>query len=97
MAHEHDRFLEEKGGALHFGCINPFCGHGNPALPRHYEIPLDSKDVTMKLVNHGYGRMQIEVTPKDPDYASTILDCEDNLEACGQGFRQLKFPKIVGV
>lgn len=96
MAHDHDRFLYEKDGSLHFGCVNPFCGHGDPALPKHYAIPLDSKDVTMKFLNHGFGRIQIEVTPKDPEYTSTILDCKDNLEECSKSFKQLKFRRITG-
>ncbi len=90
--HEHDRFLYEKDGFLHFGCLNPFCGHGNPALPFHHKIPLDSEDVTMKLVSHRDRKMQVEVTPKDPQYGPTILECEDNLEACGQAFGELHFP-----
>ncbi|MDO9334141.1 MAG: type II secretion system protein [Dehalococcoidales bacterium] len=96
MAHEHDRFLYEKNGFLHFGCINPFCGHGNPALPHHDKVPLDSQDVTMKLISHDDGVVTIKVTPKDTAYASTILKCEDNLEACRQGFRGLVFPKREG-
>lgn len=93
--HAHDRFLGEWEGSLHFGCINPFCGHGNPALPRHYKIPLDSKDVMMKLVGHeDEGRkVEIEVIPKDPKYRSVILRCDDNMEACSNGFNGLKFPE----
>ncbi len=94
MAHEHDRFLGEREGALHFGCVNPFCGHGNPALPNHHKIPLDSKDVTMKLLSHENGKMRVEVTPKDQQYSPTILECEDNLEACGQAFGQLSFTGV---
>ena len=92
MAHEHDRFLGEREDALHFGCVNPFCGHGNPALPNHYKVPLESKDVTMKLLSHENDLLKIEVTPKDPQYGPAILECEDNFEACGQAFGQLSFP-----
>ena len=91
MAHEHDRFLGERDGALHFGCTNPFCGHGNPALPNHYKIPLDSKDVTMELLSHKGGELKIEVTPKDARYQAAILTTEDNLEACADGFKDLIF------
>ncbi len=94
MTHEHDRFLYEKDGELHFGCINPFCGHGNPALPRHYSVPLDSEDVTMKLLSHEKGKIKIKVTCKEPPIYSAILECEDNLEACGQAFGQLDFTKV---
>lgn len=93
MTHEHDRFLFEKDGALHFGCINPFCGHGNPALPNHQKIPLDSKDVTMKLVSHEGREIKIEVTPKNTCYDSVILTTEDNLEACAEAFENLVFSK----
>lgn len=96
MTHEHDRFLGERDGNLIFGCVNPFCGHGNPALPKHYKIPLESKDVTMKLLEHGEGKLRLEVTPKDTTYSSTILECEDNLEACGEGFNQLVFAEKGG-
>lgn len=93
MTHEHDRFLYEKDGYLHFGCINPFCGHGNPALPNHYKVPLDSEDVVMRLVKHEAGKLEIEVTAKvkDPEYASTLLQSDDNFEACGQAFKRLVF------
>ena len=93
MAHEHDRFLYERDGALRFGCINPFCGHGNPRLPNHQKIPLDSKDVTMKLLSHGEGELKIEITPKDSSYNSAILTSEDNLEACSEAYRNLVFSK----
>ncbi len=93
MAHEHDRFLYEDDGALHFGCINPFCGHGSPALPYHQKVPLNSKDVTMKLLSHKGGELKIEVTPKDTQYQSAILTAEDNLEACAGGFKKLIFNK----
>lgn len=89
--HEHDRFLYKKDGFLHFGCINPFCGHGDPALPQHFEIPLNSKDVTMKLLTHKDRRLRIEVTPKEAGWKPAILECEDNLEACNEGFRKLIF------
>jgi len=91
MAHEHDRFLYEEDGVLHFGCTNPFCGHGNPALPNHYKIPLDSKDLTMKLLSHQGGELKIEITPKDTQYQPVILTAEDNLEACAESFRNLVF------
>ena len=93
MAHEHDRFLGEYEGALHFGCVNPFCGHGNPALPFHKKIPLDSEDVTMKLLSHENGMMKVEMKPQDPEYGSVILECEDNLAACGEAFGKLAFPE----
>ncbi len=91
MAHEHDRFLYEGDGYLHFGCTNPFCGHGNPALPYHHKIPLNNKDVTMKLLSHKGGELKIEVTPNDPKYGPAILSCDDNMEACADGFKKLEF------
>lgn len=91
--HEHDRFLYEKDGALHFGCINPFCGHGDPALPKHYRIPLDTFYVVMKLISHEGRELKIDVTPKASQYAPAILTTEDNLEACAKGFKELVFSK----
>lgn len=89
--HAHDRYLYEMEGCLHFGCINPFCGHGDPALPNHYRVPLDSKDVIMRLLTHEQGILTIEVTPKDPQWSAATIICEDNLEACSVAFRSLKF------
>jgi len=93
MAHEHDRFLYEKDGALHFGCVNPFCGHGSPALPKHYCVSLDRKDVVMRLLAHDNGQVRIEVTPKDTQCKPVILTAEDNLEACREAFNRLQFSK----
>lgn len=86
--HEHDRFLGESDGALHFGCINPFCGHGDPALPNHYKIPLDSNDVTMKLLSHKEGGLEIEITARETGKTATMV-VDDNLEACSEGFRNI--------
>ena len=91
--HEHDRYLYQRNGHLHFGCINPFCGHGNPALPRHYEVPLNSKDVTMRLLGHENRKLKIEVTPKDTQYDAAILESDDNLESCVKAFKELQFTK----
>ena len=91
--HEHDRFLYQEDGYLHFGCVNPFCGHGNPALPKHYKVPQDSKDVAMQLLSHKHREMEIEVWPKDESYGPAILKCADNLEACRERFKALQFPK----
>lgn len=91
MTHEHDRFLYEGDGALNFGCVNPFCGHGDPALPRRHRIPLDNKDVTMKLLSHENGEMRVEVTPKDPQWQPAVMTCQDNLEECSNAFTRLQF------
>ena len=56
MAHEHDRFLYEKDGKLHYGCINPFCGHGDPALPNHWAVPMETDVVKLRLVSAPKGR-----------------------------------------
>ena len=37
-AEEHMAFLYEKEGFLHFGCRNPFCGHGDPCLTKPHGV-----------------------------------------------------------
>lgn len=92
--HEHDRFLYERDGALHFGCINPFCGHGDPALPHHYTVPLDSRDVTMRLVGHSNREITLGLTLKRPTgkiMAGTevVMISADNFEACYKEFERI--------
>jgi len=50
--HEHDRFLYTKDGFMIFGCINPFCGHGDPALPNHWAIPMETDAITIVSAKH---------------------------------------------
>ena len=90
-AQEHMAFLGERDGILHFGCRNPFCGHGNPALPNHWNIPCDTKDMTLKLVAHKDGKVTFEVTPKrDAGKFKAgepiMVIADDNLEACKKEF-----------
>ena len=73
---------------LHFGCANPFCGHGDPALPLHYEVPLDNTDMTIKLLSHEDGKLKIEVAPKNSQYPTKTIECDDNLEACSNAFEE---------
>jgi len=86
--HEHDRFLYEKDGALHFGCVNPFCGHGHPALPNHYRIPLETKELSMRLLSHKDRKVELELTRKD-NGGQVVLAAGDSLEECKEAFDQL--------
>ena len=65
MDHEHDRFLYAKEGKLHYGCINPFCGHGNPALPNHWTVPMETDVVKMLLVSHEDRKVIVELNWKE--------------------------------
>ena len=87
--HEHDRFLYEKDSFLHFGCVNPFCGHGNPALPHHYKIPLETKELSMKLLSHKDRRVEMQLTGKDSG-GQTVLTAGDSLEECKEAFDRLR-------
>lgn len=86
--HEHDRFLYEREGFLHFGCVNPFCGHGNPALPRHYKIPLETKELSIKLLSHKDRKVELGLTRKD-NGDQIVLTAGDSLEECKEAFDQL--------
>lgn len=90
-AQEHMAFLGERDGCLHFGCRNPFCGHGNPALPNHWRIPCDVQDMTIKLVAHKDRKLTFEITPKRDagkfkSGEPITLVADDNLEACKEEF-----------
>lgn len=86
--HEHDRFLMVRDDFFIFGCINPFCGHGDPPLPNSHKIPNETKKVTMKLLSHKDRKLEIEVTVKK-NSNKTILACDDNLEACRDAFERI--------
>lgn len=88
--HEHDRFLYEKDGYLHFGCINPFCGHGDPALPNHWKVPMQFEGGCMKLLYHIGRKVAIEVTRYSTGEKTTLVT-DNNLEACREEFQRL-FP-----
>lgn len=93
-AKEHMAFLGEREGKLHFGCRNPFCGHGNPALPNHWEIPCETEDVTLKVISHKSGIVTFAVTPKrDAGKFKAgqpiALMANDNLEACKEEFNKI--------
>ena len=93
-AKEHMAFLGQRDGALYFGCRNPFCGHGNPALPNHWKIPYDTKDMTLKLISHEKGKVSFEVTPKktagkfQAGEPITVV-ADDNLPACKEEFDKI--------
>lgn len=78
MDYEHDRFLYEKDGNLHFGCVNPFCGHGNPALPNHYRVPMETDTMTLKFISHKNRQVTLEAA--------------DNLKACEEEFNKVFNP-----
>jgi hypothetical protein len=94
--HEHDRFLYSKDGKLHFGCINPFCGHGDPALPNHWEIPMETKSISIISAKHDKEhrllsfeiRFKVDVGRFKKDDVIQ-LPCTDNLECCKITFGQL--------
>ena len=86
--HEHDRFLYERDSFLHFGCVNPFCGHGNPALPNHYRIPLETKELSMRLLSHKDRKVELELTRKD-NGGQIVLTAGDSLEECKKAFEQI--------
>lgn len=96
MEPRHDRLLYEKDGKLHFGCDNPFCCHGNPGLPNHFTIPLETDELTMRLVSHDRGeRVKIEFTPKvaTETHEKGVpfeMECEDNFLAMGKAFEKLE-------
>jgi len=62
--HEHDRFLLEKEGKLIYGCVNPFCGHGDPALPHRWGVPMESDVVKLRVVSHKDRMLTLELTWK---------------------------------
>ena len=87
-AKEHMAFLGEREGALHFGCRNPFCGRGDPALPNHWKIPCETPDVVLKLISHKDGKVPFEVTLKRDAgrFKAITLEADDNLPACHDEF-----------
>jgi len=90
-AKEHMAFLGEREGALHFGCRNPFCGHGNPALPNHWKLPCETPDMVLKLISHKDGKVTFEVTlKKDAGKFKAgepiTIEADDNLSACKDEF-----------
>lgn len=96
LDHAHDRFLFVKDGEMHFGCINPFCMHGNFGLPAHYKLPMDIPAMTLKLLSHKDRKVTFEVTLKSDaskfkSGTTTTLTADDNLEAC-----KAKFDEVFG-
>lgn len=87
-SHEHDRFLYERDGYLHFGCVNPFCGHGDPALPNHFTVPLETKGLSMRLLSHTDRKVELQITRKD-NGAQVVLSAGDSLKECEEAFAQL--------
>ncbi len=95
MEPRHDRFLYEKEGKFHFGCDNPFCLHGNPGLPNHFTIPLETGEVKMRLISHDKGRVKIEITPKvDTEKLKQgepfVLESEDHFQALNDEFEKVE-------
>jgi len=89
---EHNRFLYVKDEKLHFGCVNPFCGHGDPALPHHWEVPLETESIRISLASHSDRQLDFEIHLKQDvgkHKAGEIikLSCADNLPACQLAFR----------
>ena len=86
--HEHDRFLSEEHTMFIFGCINPFCGHGSPALPKRYKIPKETNEVKLKLLSHLNRKVTMGVTIKETG-KRVVFECDDNLVACSKAFASI--------
>jgi len=90
---EHNRLLYVLDGNIHFGCVNPFCGHGDPALPNHWEIPLETEAIRITVASHLNRKVVFEIHLKT-DVANHKADevvkitCDDNLPACQSAFRK---------
>lgn len=96
--HEHDRYLYEKDGSLHFGCINPFCGHGDPALPNHYQVPMETDTMALQVISHQDRKLTLEATIKETkgefkEGQKVTLVADDNLEACKVEFDKIFNPQ----
>ena len=85
---KHSRFIQDEEHAFIFGCINPFCGHGSPALPNRYKIPKETNQIMMKLLSHRDRKLEIEVTIKE-NGGKVILVCDDNLKSCADAFANI--------
>lgn len=90
----HSRFLAVSDGFLQFGCINPFCGHGSPALPKHWSIPLETNSVKISVVSHKDRLVIFKVFMKQAvgkhKIGETVeLSCADDLVACKTAFADL--------
>jgi len=89
---EHNRFLCVQNGKMIFGCVNPFCGHGDPALPNRWEIPVETEAIRISVASHRERKITFEIHPKE-DIGSFAaghivkLVCADNLPACQETFR----------
>jgi hypothetical protein len=62
--HEHDRFLFMRNNELHYGCVNPYCGHGAPARRNHWAVPLETEGVKMRLLSHENRKTTLGLTWK---------------------------------
>jgi hypothetical protein len=95
----HSAFLNVRDGKLHFGCENPFCCHGNPGLPYHWSLPLESGGFKMEFVSHEpHKALRLRVTlllagGGLPAGTSRDLECVDELAACEAAFTAL-WPEI---
>lgn len=90
---EHNRFLYVCDGHVHFGCTNPFCGHGNPALPNHWEIPLETEGIRIVVASHLNRKVVFRVYLKKDvvNHKSgevVEISCADNLPACQAVFQK---------
>lgn len=91
---EHNRFLFIRDGYMHFGCINPFCCHGNPGIPNHWELPMDIPEMTITLVLHKDRQVVFSVTLKR-DVAkfkkgdSVEIFAADNLSSYAEEFKRI--------
>lgn len=92
-AKEHMAFLGVRDGKLHFGCRNPFCGHGNPALPNHWAIPCETDDMTVDLVSNKSGKVTFKITPKRSAGklqagVPVTITADANMESCRAEFER---------
>lgn len=63
-AQMHEAFLNQDNEYFYFGCRNPFCGHGNPALPNRARVRKEAQGYSVSLVSHQGKRCVFNLTLK---------------------------------
>lgn len=98
--HEHDRLLNSKNGKLVFGCINPFCEHGDLDLPNRWEILMETSSVTVSVRHDPKNRIaHFDVylkTNVGKHYKGKFaqFDCQDDLVSCRTAFHDFFAGKL---
>lgn len=91
---EHNRFLFVKDEKMVFGCINPFCRHGNLGLPRHWKIPMITDSVNINIIHHQNRQIAFHIclkknVGKHKAEETVEITCADNFDACKSAFADL--------